>query len=55
MQQKGSQRDFSDSNKFNVHMSSLSTWSPLFEMMFSSEFREKSASGFLFLRKMQLK
>ena len=56
MQQKGSEPDFSEpwhlsdvvlvveDKRFHVHKGTLSMWSPVFEKMFSSEFREKSAS-----------
>ena len=56
MQKKGSEPDFSESwhlsdvvlvvedKKFHVHKATLSMWSPVFEKMFSSEFKEKSAS-----------
>ena len=56
MQKKGSEPDFSEpwhlsdvvlvveDKKFHVHKGTLSMWSPVFEKMFSSEFREKTAS-----------
>lgn len=56
IQKKGSEPDFtepwhlSDSvlvveeKKFHVHKGTLSMWSPVFERMFSSEFKEKFAS-----------
>ncbi|XP_020613289.1 BTB and MATH domain-containing protein 36-like [Orbicella faveolata] len=56
MQKKGSEPDFSEpwhlsdvvfvveDKKFHVHKGTLSMWSPVFEKMFSPEFREKSAS-----------
>ena len=56
MQKKGSEPDFSEpwhlsdavlvveDKKFHVHRGTLSMWSPVFEKMFSSDFKEKSAS-----------
>lgn len=56
MQTKGSEPDFSEQwhlsdvvlavedKKFHVHKGTLSMWSPVFEKMFSLEFREKSSS-----------
>lgn len=56
MQTKGSEPDFSEpwhlsdvvlvveEKKFHVHKGTLSMWSPVFEKMFCSEFKEKSSS-----------
>lgn len=56
MQTRGSEPDFSEpwhlsdvvlvveEKRFHVHKGTLSMWSPVFEKMFCSEFREKSSS-----------
>ena len=56
MQTKGSEPDFSEpwhlsdvvlvveEKKFHVHKGTLSMWSPVFEKMFCSEFKEKSSN-----------
>ena len=33
-----------ESRKFHVHRSTLSMWSPVFETMFASDFKERSSS-----------